>query len=133
MRTLLPILVFAAISTSAFAQPADSYSAKIDEIYPSGFFAGQPDVRQAYVNLLKERIAYKLEPATSVDKYPKLSDFPLMNKLNPAVVAPDPTQFDVNTFNPLVYNLSFFADREQVFRIDGTDYLLIVYPQVSRR
>jgi hypothetical protein len=34
--------------------------------------------------------------------------------------------FDVNTFNILKYNINFFSQREQVYRIDETNYIVYI-------
>jgi hypothetical protein len=105
------------------------YSSKIAFVYGSEFLQHNPELLDPLVLLLRDRIAYQFEVAPPDEKFPKLSSFPLMNKANPSVNAPDPAAFDVTTFNPLIYNWDFFSDRVQVFRIDGTDYLMIVQPQ----
>lgn len=105
------------------------YSTKIAFVYGSQFLEHNPDLVDALVILLRDRIAYQFEVAAPDEKFPKLSSFPLMNKVNPSIHAPNPAAFDVTTFNPLIYDWNFFFDRIQVFRIDGTDYLMIVQPQ----
>lgn len=142
MKLLLTTLCTVVLTFFGSAQDADGqlqdqtitpdnhdYSSKIAFVYGSQFLEHNSGLADELVMLLRDRIAYQFEVAPADEKFPKLSSFPLMNKANPSVNAPDPAAFDVTTFNPLVYNWDYFSDRVQVFRIDGTDYLMIVQPQ----
>ncbi len=133
----LVLLVPAALSaqesaSSGISSTTDSdavYQARIEEIYTAAYLENVPELRAALTNLLKNRVSYVIEPASVNNKYPLISSLPLMNKMNPAVVSHDPAGFDPTTFNPLTYRWNFFSDKLLVYRIDGTDYLLIVQPQ----
>jgi hypothetical protein len=75
---------------------------------------------------------YLTEPLTVNDKYPLLSSFPLMNRYNSSIVAIDYSQFNPATFVPITYNLPFFSDQTQVIRVDGTDYIIVIDPIVTK-
>ncbi|MCX7745112.1 MAG: hypothetical protein N2167_11160 [Flavobacteriales bacterium] len=103
---------------------------KIMNVYgtkQSDFFINNPDLYSFFENLLVNRIEYLYEPYQVGEKYPKLSTIPLNNKYNPALTRDE--NFDLNTFNPLKYQLNFYSKNIQVYRIDNTEYLLIIKPQ----
>ena len=37
--------------------------------------------------------------------------------------------FKVSTFNPVKYDFEFHSDKNQIFRVDNTDYFIIIKPQ----
>lgn len=77
--------------------------------------------------LLNKRIRYEKSAWTAGEKYPRLSEFQLLNHYNPELKRDD--SFDPATFNPLKYDLEFFSARTMVYRIDGSNYLLVIEPQ----
>lgn len=84
---------------------------------------------QHYKNLqllLRDRIVYKQEPSQENDKFPKISEAPLLNKYNSNLVRD--FKFDENSFNILKYNLNFFSPNTKVYRFDNSDWLIIINP-----
>lgn len=78
--------------------------------------------------LLEKRVKILIEPYATTEKYPKLSEFPLYDFYNKNLKRDE--VFDVNTFNVLKYNLSFFSNREpKYYRVDNTDYLIKILAQ----
>lgn len=141
MKHLLPKLFFVLlllVSTIVVAQVQPvatlpslngNHNAKIVEIYGTALQSNNPELYQAFYNLLDRRIYYKMERETLDEKYPKLSQIGLLSKNN-ASISHDAT-FDANTFNPLKYDLNFFDPKNtQIYRFDGTDYLIIIEPQI---
>lgn len=41
--------------------------------------------------------------------------------------------FNPETFNPFKYNFDFYSPKKQIFRVDGTEYLIIIHPQIVNR
>ena len=82
---------------------------------------------QFYTKLIDNRIEYRYQPQQAKEKYPTVSSMGLQNKINKAIVVH--ASFDTTTFNPLHYKLDFFAKTTKVYRIDNSDYLLIVRSQ----
>ena len=37
--------------------------------------------------------------------------------------------FDKNNFNPLLYNFNFFLKTKQIYRVDNTNYLIVIKPR----
>ena len=100
---------------------------KIYEVYGSQFFVGKQSLFQFYNNLLDHRISYKLQPPVPNEKYPTVQSMGLQNKNNTTIS--HPTVFDQNSFNPLYYKLDFFAKTTKKYRIDNSNYLLVISPQ----
>lgn len=144
MRTLL-LLLLTAISLCTFSsfaqqeaasatiQPTESSDAanlaKITQVYDHDYIMGEPVLKTALLTLLRDRISYMVEPASVNNKYPLISSVGLMTDLNPGLQAHDPATFSPETFNPLIYNWTFFHNKTLVYRIDGTDYIIIIQPQ----
>jgi len=83
--------------------------------------------RLIYLNqLVKERISIVTIPRTADEKYAKLSEFNLFNIYNPDLKRDE--VIDVTHFNPLKYDLTFFARTIMIYRIDGTDYVIFIQP-----
>ncbi|WP_343747489.1 hypothetical protein [Fluviicola sp.] len=101
---------------------------RIAYVHGSDFVTNNPTLVTALGKVMTDRIEYQLAPPDENEKYPLLSSMPLLTKMNPGVHGADFQNFDLNTFNPLVYNLEFFSDKTQVFRIDNTNYIMIVKP-----
>lgn len=125
-------ICFSAIHSTAQLNPEQSYEQKIDAVYSADFFTEKPELRAAYVKLLSERISYVQTQDLPSDKYELLSSVPLHPFVTPEQAAFDPSTFSIGQFNPLFYSLSFFEwNQAKVYRIDGTDYYLIIQPQTS--
>jgi len=78
--------------------------------------------------LLEKRVKILIEPYSTNEQYPKLSEFPLFDVYNKELKRDE--FFDINNFNILKYNLIFFSDQKQMYyRIDNTDYLIKILPQ----
>ena len=58
----------------------------------------------------------------------KISSVIVFNKLNPALKQ-DLFIEDINDFNPLKYNFSYYEDKDQFFLIDQTNYVIIIKPK----
>lgn len=85
---------------------------------------------QHYKNLqilLRERVEFKNQPFDQTEKYKKLSNLPLFNKYNQFLTRD--LEFNIETFNVLKYDLNFFSSHRKVYRIDNTDWLIIINPR----
>ena len=83
------------------------------------------------INLFNDLIENRIKIIESIfednEKYTKLSTVALLNKYNPSLLRDE--FFEINTFNPLKYNLNFFSNTTEVYRIDGTNYIIVIIPQ----
>jgi len=77
-------------------------------------------------DILNNRTKVNLEPYREYEKYQKLSEISLFNTYNPDIKVDN--AFDINSFNVLKYDLPFFTRIPLKYRIDGTDYILIIIP-----
>ena len=57
-------------------------------------------------------------------KFRLLSEIELLNKYNPSLQRD--AAFDPKTFNPLKYKFPMLSRTKEVFRVDSTDYLIII-------
>lgn len=131
MKRIITTLFFTVFFLAANAQKIND---NINEVYGSS--AQQlvfNDVNRLnfLTNLLEKRIKIQESKYESSDKFQKLSSVPLLNRYNPKLERD--LQFDPNNFNPLKYALNFYSAKETVvYRIDNTDYIIVIYPQTSK-
>lgn len=95
-----------------------------------------PDTRRyAYMKALYEnRITFVKSDAEKLDldnSLKLLSEVPLYNLYNPAVTRD--TGFDPQEFNPFKYQFDFYAATKLIYRIDGTEYLIVIQPQERKQ
>ncbi|RYZ52168.1 MAG: hypothetical protein EOP49_10175 [Sphingobacteriales bacterium] len=85
-------------------------------------------------DMLQERTRFIVEKPMAGEKYPSISSVELFNKYNPQLERDAVgSSFVKENFNVLKYKIPFTFDRTLVYRIDGTDYLLVVEPQKTRK
>jgi hypothetical protein len=109
---------------------AQQINPKIQEVYGNmteQILQSNPDRIKLLNDLLENRIKIIESPAVSEDKYIKLSTVTLLNKYNPSLSRD--AVFDTLNFNPLKYNFNFFSKTASVYRVDNTNYLIIIEPQ----
>jgi hypothetical protein len=70
--------------------------------------------------LLRERVEFKNQPFEKIEKYQKLSSIQLFNKYNESLKRD--LEFNIETLN-------FFSSHRKVYRIDNTDWLIIINPK----
>lgn len=79
-------------------------------------------------NILRNRVDVKRIP-----NFPKqtklLSKVPLFNKYNEKLRR---KRFKVESFNPLKYQFNFFANGTEMYRVDKTDYYIIIKSQFQK-
>lgn len=136
LRTYLLLLIFLFVGVSCFGQPIEvaKYSKEQVNNFIQEVFADQSEVlvfkstsgREALIISFFERFHIINKPNNKGKQYPLLSSIPLLNKYNAnlsrdAVVNP-------TTFNPLKYALPMASKKKEIFRVDGTDYLIIIEP-----
>jgi hypothetical protein len=137
MKKLLKIGVFSILLLRGFQGYSQTVSLQLSDsqilsratsVYGSDFLAQNPSLIISLGQLLTERITFMQTPQNADEKYPALSSYPLMNKINSGLHGADFEDFDLQSFNPLAYGFEFFSDKTQVMRIDNTNYIMIVNP-----
>lgn len=109
---------------------AQQVNSKIQEVYgdiTQQIVQNEPERIIALNDLLDNRIKIVVSPVVGEDKYTKLSSVELLNKYNPNLKRDE--GFDPNNFNALKYNMNFFNSQAVVYRVDNTDYIIVIKPQ----
>lgn len=83
--------------------------------------------RKKSINKLIERIQFVQTPKEKDEKFVWLSSVPLFNKFNKSLKRD--SSFNINTFNIFKYNLDFFTSGTVVYRIDDTDWKIVINSQ----
>lgn len=124
-------LTFALVALANISDAnAQQVNAKIQEVYgdkTQEIVQNDPERIKVLNDLLDNRIKIIESPAVGEDKYTKLSTVPLLNKYNPSLTRD--LVFDPNNFNPLKYSMNFFTSQVQIYRVDNTDYLIVINSQ----
>ena len=123
-KNFLVIILLGYQLSTVMAQGNGNIDPHIFEVY--GSFASQLNNEQiAWLKTKIKRSSVSKEPVTPGETYPKLSTLPVVNKYIPELKME--TVFDVSHINPLKYRIDFYnTKRDLVYRIDGTDYVLII-------
>ena len=109
---------------------AQQINSKIEEVYGSSLqqiMQNDSERIKLLTDLLENRIRIVQVASVGDDKYPKLSEVALLNKYNSGLKRD--VVFDPNNFNPLKYNLNFFSLKTEAYRVDNTDYVIVINPQ----
>ena len=129
------------VSLSAISQTNDQKNSASITVDPRiiEVYANQLDVLVLSDNqrlndlndILLKRTEIVVEKYRQDEKFLKLFSMPLFNKYN--INLKKDTVFTVETFNVLKYNLEFFSKFDKVYRIDNTDFILIIHPQTFNK
>ena len=124
---VLSILLFntAYSQTTAKSNP-DLEQQFIDEVFGTNITKDSQHFKNLLI-LLRERVEFKNQPFEKIEKYQKLSSIQLFNKYNESLKRD--LEFNIETFNVLKYDLNFFSSHRKVYRIDNTDWLIIINPK----
>ena len=124
-------MLFAFCSNSLLSQQVNP---KIQEIYgdkTQELVLNNPDQLALLNDLLDNRISAIESAISSEEKVIKLSEIALLNKYNPNLTRD--IVFDPLNFNPLKYDLNFLPKTPMVYRVDNTNYLLVIKPQTLKK
>lgn len=126
------VLFFVFINTNNSS--AQQINSKIQEVFADKtqeMVENDPE-RLSFLNdLLVNRIEIVKSENTSNDKYTKLSTAALLNKYNSGLKRD--VDFDPTNFNPLKYNLIFTSKKTEIYRVDNTDYIIVIQPQTFKK
>lgn len=127
-------LTFALIALANISNAnAQQVNAKIQEVYgdkTQELVLNDP-IRLDFLNdLLDNRVKIIESPLSNDEKEIKLSSVVLLNKYNPSLTRD--VVFDPLNFNPLKYNFAFSSQVPVVYRVDNTNYLIIIQPQTLK-
>jgi hypothetical protein len=104
----------------------------IEEVYADKFDAyviNRPQKLKDIKNLLRNRVAIEEMPELvgHTKKYKSLSEMGLFNSYNTALTFDK--AYNKGDFNVLKYNLNFYSRGTKMYRIDNTNYFIIVKSQ----
>lgn len=125
------VFVFFIVASSIYGQQINP---KIQEVYgdKTQEIVGNDPARLVFLNeLLDNRVKIIESELTANDKYTKLSTVDLLNKYNTNLSRD--TQFDPLTFNPLKYNFVISSSAAVIYRVDNTNYLIVIHPQTIKK
>ena len=77
-------------------------------------------LEQNIKDILRNRVQILTKKYFPSEKFPKLSS--ISNSNSPKV-------FIKNKFNPFLYDFNFESFKSQIYRVDGTDYLINIIPR----
>ena len=143
---LFTISIFSATAQSSKMQPLKLVKYKdnvkaplsaqeqsfIKEVYADKFEAyvlNRPQKLKDLKNLLRNRLVIKEMPELvgNTEKYKTLTEAGLFNSYNSALTFD--TTYNKNTFNVLKYNLEFFGRGSRVYRINNTNFFIVILSQ----
>ena len=136
MKQLIIALTYLTLSTKVYAQQAqvESVNPKIIEVFADKtqeLILDSPDRLALYNDFLENRVKVIESQKSGDDKFIKLSSVSLMNKYN-ATLTRD-LVFDPNNFNPLKYALDILPKTTMIYRVDNTNYLIVIQPQTLNK
>lgn len=126
----LPFLLLL-LSHLAHSQNRENPEVYIKELYGSNFDEirnNNPLIYNIWVELLDNRI--EIIQTSTVEKFaqfPLINSIPLRNKFNDQYRPEENTSFE--RFNPLMYELDFFSEKVNYYRINDSGLILIINPQ----
>lgn len=127
-------LTFALVALTNISNAnAQQVNAKIQEVYgvkTQEMVTNDPERLALLTDLLDNRIKIIESAMQSNEKYPKLSEVGIVNKYNSSLTRD--VVFDPLTFNPLKYNLNILPLIPAVYRVDNTNFLIVIQPQTIK-
>ncbi len=122
-------LAFVLVASYHVAQ-SQEISPKIIEVYgdKTQEMVANDAIRLSFLNdILQNRVKIIEEPISENEKYSTLSSVGLLNKYNPSMTRE--AVFNPETFNPLKYDFIFSSRTVVAYRVDNTNYLIVIEPQ----
>ena len=74
-------------------------------------------------HILRNRVVIQNEDVKDISNYPLLSTVSIFDVFNNSIQFP---LFNKDNFNPLIYNFNFNSKTRLIYRVDNTDYLIVI-------
>jgi hypothetical protein len=74
-------------------------------------------------HIFRNRVFIQNEDVKDISNYPLLSSVPVFDVFNNKIIIPF---FNKDSFNPLIYNFNFNSKGRLIYRVDNTNYLIII-------
>ena len=112
------------IWTGDAEQQLQASDPRIVEVY--GSYAQQLTPEQlAWEETKLDRTEIRKMPVSADEKFKKLSSCGVITKFVPTL-SMEASFADPTKINPLKYSISFISNEDQIFRIDNTEYVLVI-------
>ena len=119
-------------SENCFLPFTDSEIAMLNDVFVDNldtYVLDKPNRALDIKDILRNRVNIYKEEIKDIFNYPLLSSVGLFNIFNNNETPP---VFDKDNFNPLIYNFEFGSKSRQVYRVDNTNYLIIINSKFSK-
>lgn len=116
-----------------FAQDGNYFKAKTRTYADAVFRDCMMYATDQYIPTYEEwmsRVEVKKADKTVSASLPALSSVEIKGKCNTSLYGTT-QNFSVDQFNPLQYFFNFYSKKELSYRIDNTDYIVIIHPAVK--
>ena len=74
-------------------------------------------------DILRNRVQILNKEYQTNENLPKLSSVSTITTIK---------KFNTNNFNPLLYNFDFDSQKSQIYRVDGTDFVINIIPKENK-
>ncbi|MBT7528148.1 MAG: hypothetical protein HN660_01535 [Flavobacteriaceae bacterium] len=74
-------------------------------------------------HILRNRVVIQNEDVKDISNYPLLSTVSIFDVFNNSIQFP---LFNKDNFNPLIYNFNFNSKTRLIYRVDNTNYLIVI-------
>lgn len=74
-------------------------------------------------HILRNRVGIQNEEVKDISNYPLLSTVSIFDVFNNSIQFP---LFNKDNFNPLIYNFNFNSKTRLIYRVDNTNYLIVI-------
>jgi len=132
MKKIIPVLFTLStfiVSSGLQAQPA-SLKVKAQQYINEVFRDCTPSTEDSEIKDYAERLS-RIEIVTlseyASEDYTLLSQVNFKNKCNPDLQPDNAANFDPSSFNPFKYGLSFFPKSDKAYRVDNTQYIILIH------
>jgi len=114
---------YAQITGNELAAKAQQFA---EEVFADAVQYTQPQYIDLYKNTLT-RFEIIIESPLPGETYPKLSGLSLINKYNQQLQN-NWQSFNPEQFNPMKYQFNLNAGEDIKYRVDNTDYVIVIHP-----
>ena len=126
------LLLFPMVYAQTQQPPSEKFDQYVAEVFigeGTQYFGPETLNYKDLKKMYKNRIYFATYDAATIAAkgFQNLSTVPLFTVYNEGLERD--AVFDVNTFNPLKYYFDYHTKATQVFVLDGTNTVMIIYPQ----
>ena len=101
-------------------------SAYDDKSYLNKIYSSKALMKE-FKDILRNRVKIEQENIKDISYAPLLSSIKFHG--NKKLLK---RKFDLKFFNPLLYDFDFFSKKKKIYRVDGTNYLIIINPKILK-